>query len=158
MGKSPISHTHEPGSSVTVNEERWICVSDFADSGPDDRHYTIDRATGEIRFGDGIRGKIPPDGSEIEATYRCGSGASGNLGSGPSITFRWSPLDLRRQRVLWAVVRLGSKGIDLRVYRGPEHTYGGRLGSRLVRVASLWLLRLIFRISPSRPCSAGQDH
>src|SRR5690606_15596293 len=32
-------------------EERWTEVSDFATSQPEDRHYTLDSRTGEIRLG-----------------------------------------------------------------------------------------------------------
>ena len=40
--------------------------------------YTVNRATGEICFGDGIRGERPPIGREnIEATYRNGLGLDG---------------------------------------------------------------------------------
>lgn len=35
--------------------ERWIEVADFADSGPNDRHYTLDSRTGMIQFGPLIR-------------------------------------------------------------------------------------------------------
>ena len=42
---------------------RWSEVSDFYGSGSRDRHYIIDRNSGEIRFGDGLRGLIPPLGT-----------------------------------------------------------------------------------------------
>ncbi|WP_414589627.1 putative baseplate assembly protein [Scytonema sp. PCC 10023] len=35
--------------------QRWQEVADFADSGPDDRHYTIDSLTGTVQFGPLIR-------------------------------------------------------------------------------------------------------
>lgn len=40
--------------------ETWVRVESFAESGPDDRHFTIDDASGELRFGPAIR---QPDGS-----------------------------------------------------------------------------------------------
>ena len=45
---------------------------------PDDRHFTLDRETGTRTFGNGEHGRRPAAGSLIEATYRCGSGRSGN--------------------------------------------------------------------------------
>ncbi|HEY0989756.1 MAG TPA: putative baseplate assembly protein [Kofleriaceae bacterium] len=63
---------------------RWHEVADFWASGPRDRHYTLDSATGEIRFGDGAHGIIPPKGSQNvrAACYRAGGGAAGNVAAG----------------------------------------------------------------------------
>jgi len=70
-------------------EERWYEVTDFASSGPNDRHYTLDSQTGEIRFGpvlpqrDGtIRryGAIPElSAGLIMTSYRYGGGIIGNV-------------------------------------------------------------------------------
>lgn len=58
---------------------RWHEVPTFYGSGPRDRHYRIDRMTGEITFGDGTMGMIPPALSgNIRASYRTGGGAAGN--------------------------------------------------------------------------------
>jgi len=58
--------------------EEWIEVSSLDESGPDDRHFTLDRETGRVTFGDGEHGRRPAAGSLLEATYRCGRGRSGN--------------------------------------------------------------------------------
>ena len=50
----------------------------LAESGPDDCHFTLDRETGSVTFGNGEHGRRPAEGSLVEATYRCGSGRSGN--------------------------------------------------------------------------------
>lgn len=42
-------------SPVGLQEEVWHEVADFSDSGPDDRHYTLDSITGQIQFGPLIR-------------------------------------------------------------------------------------------------------
>ena len=54
------------------------------DCGPDDRCYALDRATGTLRFGDGVHGRIPPaDVDNIRAfRYRAGGGAFGNVPAG----------------------------------------------------------------------------
>jgi hypothetical protein len=75
------------GFLLEVEEEAgfqaWEEVEDFFESGPDDRHYLLDRATSEVCFGDGKRGKIPLAGvSNIVARYyRHGGGARGNVGA-----------------------------------------------------------------------------
>lgn len=60
---------------------RWQEVSDFYDSASRDRHYRLDRITGQIQFGDGQNGKIPPQGRQNIrlAHYRTGVGDHGNL-------------------------------------------------------------------------------
>ena len=66
----------------------WQEVDDFLNSSADDAHYVLNRATGEIRFGDGKNGRIPvanpdhPDDSVIAREYRYGGGRSGNVGAG----------------------------------------------------------------------------
>lgn len=61
----------------------WARVEDFLASGPEDAHYTFNATRGEIAFGDGRRGLIPPAGTELVARlYRHGGGAAGNVAGG----------------------------------------------------------------------------
>lgn len=69
--------------------ERWYEVRDFADSGPEDRHYTLDSLSGELQLGptliqpDGSTyrfGAVPPKGSRLRfSRYRHGGGVAGNV-------------------------------------------------------------------------------
>ncbi|MCP4925659.1 MAG: putative baseplate assembly protein [Gammaproteobacteria bacterium] len=66
--------------------QTWQEVPDFFGSGSDDAHYVLNRATGEIRFGDGRSGRVPVanaiNPSNIRAlVYRAGGGKRGNLGA-----------------------------------------------------------------------------
>jgi predicted phage baseplate assembly protein len=58
----------------------WHEVPNFFASGPRDRHYVLDRILGEVVFGDGINGLVPPpmDGNIRLAFYRWGGGSTGN--------------------------------------------------------------------------------
>ncbi|MEA3037496.1 MAG: hypothetical protein QOE79_9 [Sphingomonadales bacterium] len=60
---------------------RWRQVDTFVDEDGDARVYRLDPATGEIRFGNGRCGKIPPAGPDsIRAfRYQKGGGSAGNL-------------------------------------------------------------------------------
>ena len=70
--------------------EQWTEVKDFSGSGPQDRHYTVDSGSGEVRFGPAIRqpngeehqyGMVPPKGRRIRfRKYRYGGGTAGNVG------------------------------------------------------------------------------
>jgi len=62
---------------------RWREVEDFYGSGARDRHYIINHLTGEIRFGDGLNGLIPPLGrGNLRLTRYCTGG--GNRGNQPA--------------------------------------------------------------------------
>lgn len=70
------------GQTLEVIEDsetmQWQEVPDFYGSSASDRHYTLDRLTGTIRFGDGQRGRVPPTGSNnLRLHYRTGGGTQG---------------------------------------------------------------------------------
>lgn len=57
----------------------WQAVPDFYGSGPQDRHYVIDYLSGQMRFGDGLRGRVPPLGrNNLRLSYRTGGGEHGD--------------------------------------------------------------------------------
>ncbi len=63
---------------------RWHEVPDFHSSGPRSRHYVLDHGTGEVRFGDGRRGLVPPPGRNNVrmVRYQAGGGSAGNRPAG----------------------------------------------------------------------------
>jgi hypothetical protein len=68
---------------LTVAGEKWTEVEDFDGSGPDNTHFTLNSLKGEIRFGDGLRGKVPREGAEILVIeYESTKGEQGNLPAG----------------------------------------------------------------------------
>jgi hypothetical protein len=44
--------------------------------------FALDQEAGELRFGDGLRGKRPPEGAILRASYDYSMGAAGNVGKG----------------------------------------------------------------------------
>lgn len=61
----------------------WRAVDGFHASREDDRHFVLDQEGGEVRFGDGVRGRAPQIGERIRATtYRHGGGRRGNVAAG----------------------------------------------------------------------------
>ncbi|MBM4394492.1 MAG: putative baseplate assembly protein [Deltaproteobacteria bacterium] len=63
---------------------RWHEVEDLWESPPSGRHYVKDIVSGEIRFGDGIHGMIPPKGDRNVrlARFQVGGGMDGNVAAG----------------------------------------------------------------------------
>jgi predicted phage baseplate assembly protein len=111
----------EPGSLQLEIEEQgngwkaWTVVDDLYASGAHDKHYILNRATGVIRFGDGVNGEIPPinidntTANVIARSYRFGGGQRGNLGPG-KIKTMLSTVD----------------GVDDARVLNPSRAYGGR--------------------------------
>ncbi|MFC7724183.1 putative baseplate assembly protein [Nocardioides sp. GCM10028917] len=66
----------------------WESVTNLRSSAPSDRHYTVDRAHGLIRFGDGIRGRAAPTGQQNIRLrrYATGGGRGGNVRAGAITT------------------------------------------------------------------------
>jgi predicted phage baseplate assembly protein len=70
----------------------WQHVADFSDSDMFDRHYTLDTASGQVRFGPVVRqrdgnmrqyGRVPEAGRDIRfRQYRYGGGVVGNVPAG----------------------------------------------------------------------------
>ncbi len=86
---------------LTVNGDEWHRIDDLATAPPevprprllpgvierpvdlaDARVFTVDRETGRIRFGDGLRGARPPRNAIIQASYDYGGGIAGMIGPG----------------------------------------------------------------------------
>ena len=87
--------------TLTVNGEQWEEIDDLLSAGPEvqvpdlrqppgappDKPrpatvFYVNPESGEIKFGDGLRGKRPPAGAVIRASYDYGMGAAGNVGAG----------------------------------------------------------------------------
>ncbi len=91
-----------PGEQVQVTynnvAQTWQEVEDFADSGPEDRHYKLDSSTGTVELGPRVRypdgswrqhGQVPPPNAEIVMLrYRHGGGARANVGPGMLTSLR----------------------------------------------------------------------
>ena len=66
-----------PGVKALLNDPdlpgdwvRWKKVLDPADEGPAERVFALDESTGEIRFGDGLHGAIPPVGRDSIVAFQ----------------------------------------------------------------------------------------
>ncbi len=85
-----------PGDGAPILEvegadgwDEWTHVDDFAGSGPDDRHFSLDLSTGEVHLGPAVRladgvlrryGAVPPKGAHLRLReYRVGGGRQGNV-------------------------------------------------------------------------------
>lgn len=83
--------TDEAGNPTEI-WTRWHKVESFYASTVTDRHYTIDPVVGNVIFGDGRRGMIPPPGPNavVAESYMTGGGLVGNVGAGALNVLRQS--------------------------------------------------------------------
>ncbi|MCR9140775.1 MAG: putative baseplate assembly protein [bacterium] len=86
-GDDAVREVVDEAGNVTDIWLRWHQVLRFEASDPQSRHYIFDALTGEIRFGNGARGFIPPAGRNniVARFYQFGGGSRGNV-SAKSIT------------------------------------------------------------------------
>lgn len=61
----------------------WRQIDDLALAGRDSAVFNLDSEAGTVRFGDGVRGRIPEAGRRVRAAFmRTGGGRAGNLPAG----------------------------------------------------------------------------
>ncbi len=79
--ETDLRFTIDPSDGKTVTEVwvTWHGQPYFYLSGPSDRHYVLERATGSLQFPTPPYGLIPPGGAPIVATYATGGGLAGNV-------------------------------------------------------------------------------
>ena len=69
----------EPG----LGYRNWQRIDDLALAGRDAAVFSLDSEAGIVRFGNGVRGRIPFSGSRVRVAFmRAGGGAAGNLPAG----------------------------------------------------------------------------
>ncbi|MFJ7205828.1 putative baseplate assembly protein [Streptomyces sp. NPDC098789] len=90
-------------AETSAGRRLWKVVPSFAESGPRDRHVTVDEVNGTVRFGPAVRqpdgavrqyGAVPEIGARITAGgYRRGGGRSGNVAAS-TLTVLRTPVSL----------------------------------------------------------------
>jgi predicted phage baseplate assembly protein len=117
-------------------EALWREVADFADAGPEDRVFTWNGATGEIRFGPAVTGRdgrirqygaVPEEDAQIYVTgYRFGGGRRGNVGAGKLSVLLASIASVESVRNLDpATGGVDAETVDNAKVRGPLYLRGG---------------------------------
>ena len=96
LSRRPVVPSDQPLVLQVSDDEAgwqdWTEVTSFAQSGPGDRHFTLDYTTGELSLGPMVRnpdgtvsyhGAVPAKGTVLRvARYRTGGGRQGNVARG----------------------------------------------------------------------------
>lgn len=119
---------------------RWHEQPHLFESGPTDRHYVIERATGFVRFGDDTHGRIPLAGSRIVVTYGTGGGLAGNVPAGAIHELRSAVPFLKS--VANPIAALGGAEAETIEAVQPRGAHRLRHGDRAVSASDIeWIAR-----------------
>lgn len=110
--------------------QEWVQRPNFAASDPDDHHFVLDAASGEIEFGPAVRladgtlrsyGATPPRGATIRVPqYRAGGGNGGNVAVGALSVLKASiPYLARVENRRAAVGGVDGEDLEMAKVRGP---------------------------------------
>jgi hypothetical protein len=122
-GDDSIREVKDDNGNTVEVWVRWHEVDSFYNSSATSRHYTLDPITGEIKFGDGIRGMIPPMGADniVAEEYRTGGGTVGNVGASSLVVLRQSVAYVESTYNPYAATGGSDKEtIDEAKLRGPQ--------------------------------------
>jgi predicted phage baseplate assembly protein len=135
-----------------ANEWRaWTVRADLDASRDVDAHVALSTTDDALVFGDGVRGRVPPDGAAIVAAYRATLGAAGNVSGGRAWRLDDGPVarallgaDLATIAQATIVSRSGAT-------RGAD---AEDVGHAAARAASfLWAHERLVDLCPSRTCA-----
>ncbi|MCV9961727.1 hypothetical protein OIU34_07405 [Pararhizobium sp. BT-229] len=73
---------------IEIGGEPWTPTDDLAESQPCDRHYQFDETTGQVLFGNGINGLMPPQDAPLTVVYNVCGGTLGNAQAGVGWSLR----------------------------------------------------------------------
>lgn len=120
----------DPGSGPEPEYTRWTRVDDFAHSGPEDHHITLDPNSGRVEFGPAVRerdgsvrhyGAVPPKGATVRVrSYRTGGGLRGNVARSALKVLRSAiPYVARVENRRPALGGVDGESVDSARVRGP---------------------------------------
>jgi predicted phage baseplate assembly protein len=110
--------------------QEWVQRPNFAASDPEDHHFVLDAASGEVEFGPAVRladgtlrsyGAVPPRGATIRVPqYRAGGGAGGNVAARALAVLKASiPYVARVGNRRAAVGGVDGEDLEMAKIRGP---------------------------------------
>lgn len=160
----PAQHAFLPGAPVARGEATvrtseaaqwhdWTLRRDLDASGPLDRHASLDATTGELRFGDGARGRVPSQGATIAVAYATTAGARGNVAAGA----RWRLADTPRNQALLGGDTAAVAADLARIANAAAAAAGAdaeEIGEAAARAAAaLWSHERLVELCPAGDCA-----
>ena len=74
-GKPPVTVEVAENAGVAT----WKQVDTLADCGPDDNVFVFDAGEARVTFGNGVNGRVPPEGAQVLASYAVSDAEEGDV-------------------------------------------------------------------------------
>jgi len=129
----------------------WNARADLDSAGSTDRAVIEIAATGALRFGDGVRGRVPPAGAAVIASYAGTAGAAGNVAAGRSWTLVDSPLNRALLGAHFATMKSSVMRNALAATGGADAEDVGQAAARAA--ADLWAHERLVQLCPAATCA-----
>ena len=152
-----LEETFDSRGDLVERWIRWHVVEDFDASGPDSRHFLIDRRLGVVTFGDGKNGLVPPPAADgIRISYRFGGGTIGNVDAGKITSLKSAiPFVESVNNPLAADGGAAGETLDDVLIRGPRAL---KHRQRAVSIEDFeWIAQETFRKVRRARCLSGVD-
>ena len=143
-------HTIE-GTAGAARWRAWTARADLDASGETEPHASIAPAGDEIRFGDGRRGRVPPDGAAIVAAYAATMGTLGEVSGGRPWRLDDDPVAHARLGASFAAVAQATVGSRLGAAHGSDAEPVGHAAARAA--AFLWAHERLVELCQGDACS-----
>jgi hypothetical protein len=153
LSDAPVAHgvakvwTLERDSSPARRWVAWQQRADLDSAKPLDARFALAPTTGELHFGDGVRGRVPPEGATVLAAFESTSGSAGNVAAGR----RWA---LPSVALNHALLGASFSTLAATTFTNPLAADGGadeeEIGSAAARAAAaLWSHERLVRLCPT---------
>jgi hypothetical protein len=77
-----VGRTSAPELSVVVGTEQWLPVDDLGGCDPHEGRFELNPANGQLRFGNGVNGRLVAPGTPLHVAYEVSAGTFGNAPPG----------------------------------------------------------------------------
>ena len=143
--------TLERGTAPARRWVSWQQRRDLDAASPVDARFSLAPTTGELRFGDGARGRVPPDGAVLLAAFESTSASAGTVAAGrawalPSVALNHALLGPSFASLATAIVSNPLPSDD-----GIDEEETGAAAARAA--AALWSHERLVRLCPTGDCA-----
>ncbi|MHB1224676.1 MAG: baseplate J/gp47 family protein [Gemmatimonadaceae bacterium] len=141
--------TLEPPTAGTTWRP-WSVRPDLDASGASDAHLTLDATTGDVRTGNGVRGRVVGRGAPLVARYRATGGAAGAVGAGRRWSLAVDALNTATVGAAFGALAAATTSNAFATTPGADEETVGQAAARAA--ASLWAHERLVELCPSGAC------
>ena len=137
-----------------ASARRWVPWRQRADldaAKPIDARFALASTTGELHFGDGVRGRVPADGATMLAAFESTSGSAGNVAAARAWSLPAVALNHALLGASFSALAATTFTNPLPAEDGADEEETGAAAARAA--AALWSHERLVRLCPSGDCA-----